>query len=459
MEPGDTVVDLWVDRAENRFDKDWNAAGLESRVHARKDASGRATGWTAVALLPWSALAAKAPSGTALPPKPGDRWRFNVYRIERPFGPGEPEKDVHYLAWSPTGERSFHVPAAFRELEFAVAIDARALALDAGARGLGRRYCGRRITREPRCATRRRAWRWAVPPRCGPAAPTLGLPEVVSAALDEVDRLDRLMSHYRTDSPLSRLNREAANGPVAVEPELLDFLAVCLRWSRESDGAFDVTVGPADEDVGLLPRRRPAAARSGRSQPRSPASATSTSSLDREHGTVRFDRPGVELDLGGIGKGYAVDRVVELLRRRGVASALVSLGGSSVYGLGAPPGAEAWEVGIQDPTDPGGRADGQAAGSRALRLGRLCALLREGRRHLLAHHGPENGPAGPGVLSVAVLSASATDGDALDNVFFVQGLRADRAGFAAPGAGLRPRRSSSSCPRPGGHRTRPLRSG
>ena len=74
--------------------------------------------------------------------------------------------------------------------------------------------------------------------------------------------------------------------------------------------------------------------------------------LDRAAGTVRFDRPGVELDLGGIGKGYAVDRVVDLLRRRGIASALVNLGGSSVYGLGAPPGREAWEIGIQDPTDP-----------------------------------------------------------------------------------------------------------
>ena len=76
---------------------------------------------------------------------------------------------------------------------------------------------------------------------CGPEA---GLPAAVGAALDEIDRVDRLMSHYRRDSPLSRLNREAAMGPVAVEPELLDFLAECLRWSRESEGAFDVTVGP-----------------------------------------------------------------------------------------------------------------------------------------------------------------------------------------------------------------------
>ena len=116
--PVNAVVDLWVDRAENRFDKDWNVAGLESRVHPQGGA-GRPTGWTAVALLPWTALAAKAPAGTALPPKPGDRWRFNVFRIERPGGPKDPERDAQFLAWSPTGYRSFHVPLAFRELVFA----------------------------------------------------------------------------------------------------------------------------------------------------------------------------------------------------------------------------------------------------------------------------------------------------------------------------------------------------
>ena len=83
------------------------------------------------------------------------------------------------------------------------------------------------------------------------------LPRIVEAAFDEVDRIDRLMSHYKPESPLSRLNREAARGPVAVEPELFDFIAESLRYGRDSGGAFDITVGPADEGVGLLPRRRP----------------------------------------------------------------------------------------------------------------------------------------------------------------------------------------------------------
>ena len=247
----------------------------------------------------------------------------------------------------------------------------------------------------------------------------------MGAALDEVDRIDRLMSHYRPDSPLSRLNREAASGPVAVEPELLAFLDVCLRWSRESDGAFDVTVGPLMKawgffrDEGRVPGKEELAAVLQVVGYRHVA-------LDRAAGTVQFDRPGVELDLGGIGKGYAVDRVVDLLRRRGIASALVNLGGSSVYGLGAPPGREAWEIGIQDPTSPAKTALAVTLRDRALSVSGGYARSFEKDGVTYAHiMDPRTGTPVQGILSVAVLTEGATDGDALDNVLFVQGL--DRA--------------------------------
>ena len=258
---------------------------------------------------------------------------------------------------------------------------------------------------------------------CGPDA--AALPEIVDAALDEVDRVDRLMSHYRPDSPLSQLNRGAASGPVAVEPELLAFLDVCLRWSRESDGAFDVTVGPLMKawgffrDEGRVPEKEELAAVLQVVGYRRVV-------LDRAAGTVRFDRPGVELDLGGIGKGYAVDRVVDLLRRRGIASALVNLGGSSVYGLGAPPGREAWEIGIQDPTHAAKTALTVTLRDRALSVSGGYARFFEKDGVTYAHiMDPRTGKPVQGILSVAVLTESATDGDALDNVLFVQGL--DRA--------------------------------
>ena len=98
------------------------------------------------------------------------------------------------------------------------------------------------------------------------------------------------MSHYRADTPLSRLNREAARGPVAVDPELFDFIAECLRWSRESDGAFDVTVGPLMKawgffrDEGRLPDEaeiRAALAVVGYRHVGSTASATRSASTAR----------------------------------------------------------------------------------------------------------------------------------------------------------------------------------
>ena len=157
----------------------------------------------------------------------------------------------------------------------------------------------------------------------------------MAAALDEVDRVDRLMSHYRPDSPLSRLNREAASGPVAVEPELLAFLDVCLRWSRESDGAFDMTVGPLMKAWGFL---RDEAHVPGKEELAAVLQVVGYRrvALDRAAGTVRFDRPGVELDLGGIGKGYAVDLVAELERVKGAAAAARSRGASR---CGCRPGA------------------------------------------------------------------------------------------------------------------------
>jgi len=157
-------------------------------------------------------------------------------------------------------------------------------------------------------------------------------------------------------------------------------------------------------------------------------------SVDRKRHTVAFDRPGVELDLGGIGKGYAADRVAALLRRRGVASALVSLGGSSVYGLGAPPGAAGWDVSVADPTAPERGAVRVSLRDRALSIsgGYERFFVKDGVTY--AHiMDPRSGRPVQGVLSVAVVSASATDGDALDDVLFVQGLERARAFVALAG--------------------------
>ena len=252
------------------------------------------------------------------------------------------------------------------------------------------------------------------------------LSAIVEAAFDEVDRIDRLMSHYKPESPLSRINREAGRGPVAVEPELFEFIAESLRYGRDSGGAFDITVGPLMKAWGFF--------RGGGRVPTEDEIAQLRQRVGYEHvvldaqaRTIRFDRPGIELDLGGIAKGYAVDRAVALLRERGVAAALVSAGGSTVYGLGAPPGERAWEVAVQDPADPAATALTARLADRARSISGSYEKSFE-RGGLTYSHIMDPRTARPvqGMLSVAVLSESGTAGDALDDAFFVSGVERSR---------------------------------
>jgi thiamine biosynthesis lipoprotein len=254
----------------------------------------------------------------------------------------------------------------------------------------------------------------------GPDAQALAA--AAAAALDEVDRIDRLMSHYKPESPLSRLNREAARGPVQVDAELFDFIAECLRYSRESGGAFDVTVGPLMKAWGFF-----------RGEGRLPSEGELEQArgrigyqhviLDHAPRTIRFDRPGMELDLGGIAKGYAVDRAVAVLRAHHVPAALVSAGGSTVYGLGAPPGRDAWEVALQDPVAASRTAFTVPVRDRAVSVSGTHEKAFEVGGVTYSHvMDPRTGRPVPDVLGVAVLTDTGTAGDALDNALFVQGV-------------------------------------
>lgn len=252
------------------------------------------------------------------------------------------------------------------------------------------------------------------------------LPMTLDEALDEVDRIDRLMSHYKSDSALSLLNRNASRGPVSVDAELFDVIAEAMRYQRESGGAFDITVGPLMKAWGFF-----------RDEGRVPTDAELAEArlrvggarviLNADEKTITFDRPGVELDLGGIAKGYAVDRVVHVLRRRHIAAALISAGGSTIYGLGAPPGREAWDVDIQDPIDSRKTALTVRLNDRALSLAGSTEKSFTAGGVTYSHiMDPRTGRPMPGIRSVAVLANSGTAGDALDNAFFVLGREASR---------------------------------
>jgi thiamine biosynthesis lipoprotein len=244
----------------------------------------------------------------------------------------------------------------------------------------------------------------------------------VKVAFDEIDRIDRLMSHYKPNSELSRVNREAANSPIEVEPELFDFIVECLHFSHESDGAFDITVGPLMKAWGFF-----------RGEGRMPTDAELAEArscvgfqhviLNRKEKSIFFDKAGVELDLGGIAKGYAVDRAIEVLKKYGFSAALVSAGGSTISTFGTPPGKAAWDVEIQDPTDQRKIAMSIPLKNQTLSVsGGYEKFFGVGSTRYSHIMDPRTGQPVQGVLSVAVISNDGMSSDALDNVFYVLGM-------------------------------------
>lgn len=122
ISPGNVLCDVRMvsPYPDKKYDLTWNMVGIETRVVPLKDDASRTIGWTALARLPWTGFRTlESAAGVALPPKPGDGWRFNVFRVERPGGKEHPESGAVEVAWSDPRSPSFHVPASFRDLVFA----------------------------------------------------------------------------------------------------------------------------------------------------------------------------------------------------------------------------------------------------------------------------------------------------------------------------------------------------
>lgn len=206
------------------------------------------------------------------------------------------------------------------------------------------------------------------------------------AVVERIVEVDEQLSRYRRDSFTSHLVRAASVRPVRVDEELWALLALCERVRRESDGAFDVTHGSPGELV-----------------------------LDADTRTVALSEPGTRLDFGAIGKGWALDRGVELLREHGVRRALVHGGTSTVHTIGAPPGLGAWRVAVAG-TDREVELRDRAL-SVSAQHGRV---LDDGGGHV---RDPETGRAADSALPVAVVAPSAAVADAWSTALLVRNGR------------------------------------
>jgi thiamine biosynthesis lipoprotein len=263
-------------------------------------------------------------------------------------------------------------------------------------------------------------------------------PDAAGAALDEIGRLEDQLTVYREHSEVSRVNRLAAVEPVPVEENLFALLAVAARLSAETEGAFDVTAGALIKTWGFyrrqqrmpsVPERRAALAKVGMRHV----------ALDPEARTVRYLRPGLEINLGSIGKGYALDRAAGLLREEwNLSAALLHGGHSSVYAMGTAPGdPRGWAVGIKHPWQPDWRLAVVRLRDRA--LGTSAATFQHlewaGRKlgHILD---PRTGWPAEGVASASAVAPTAAEADALATAFFILGVEKTRLYCEAhPGVG------------------------
>ena len=181
-----------------------------------------------------------------------------------------------------------------------------------------------------------------------PGEDKVALRAVGEEALDEIERLENLLSLYRPGSEIAQVNAHAADRPVRVSPAIFQLLQQAAELSALARGAFDISVAPLVRCWGFMKGTGQVPSKSEIEDARQNVGMHLVE-LDPANLTVRFARPGVMLDLGSIGKGYAIDRAMEILTDGGVENALLHGGTSTVYVLGENPGEGPWKISIDHP--------------------------------------------------------------------------------------------------------------
>jgi thiamine biosynthesis lipoprotein len=245
-----------------------------------------------------------------------------------------------------------------------------------------------------------------------------------TAALDLIDALEDQLTVYRDHSEVSRLNATAADAPVVVEAELFDLCSRCAGWTVETEGAFDVATGAIIKAWGFFRREGCVP------EPRERIDAMARTGfrhvvLNAESRSVKYRVPGLEINLGAVGKGYALDRAARLLRDEwGVRSALLHAGGSSVYAIGHPPGEpRGWPCQLRHPSLPGESLGTVYVRDRGLGTSAATFQFFEYKGQQLGHLlDPRTGWPAAGTASASVTAPSAAEADAMSTAAFVLGV-------------------------------------
>lgn len=246
-------------------------------------------------------------------------------------------------------------------------------------------------------------------------------------ALDEIARLESQLSLYRPTSEIARINARAAFEPVRVTPIVFNLLKHARDLTIQCNSAFDITIAPLVRCWGFM---------NGTGHAPDPQHLVAArecigiahGQFDDARQTVRFDREGVMLDLGAIGKGFAIDRAVDLLREAGIESALVHGGTSTVYAMGKPSDADTWKIAIANtfgtPNTESANLPTVTLQNEALSVSAIWGRSFEKDGKILGHIiDPRTGEPTQGAQLAAVVSKSATDSDALSTALLVLGTK------------------------------------
>ncbi|WP_460234284.1 FAD:protein FMN transferase [Aurantivibrio plasticivorans] len=251
----------------------------------------------------------------------------------------------------------------------------------------------------------------------------------IEAVMSEMRRIDDTLSPYKADSELSKVNREAGLAPMSISPELSRLIDKALYFSRASDGAFDISFASVGHQYDYREKRKPS-----EKQREQLMKAVNYRFIQHDKVAHRlfFTQPNLQIDLGGIAKGYAVDRAASILAQQGVKHATVSAGGDSRI-IGDKRG-EPWVIGIKKPRGLDHTKVTSARDEVAILLPLVnTAISTSGdyERYFIdpatgerVHHiiNPRTGKSASGVVSVSILGQNGFDTDPLSTTVFVLGV-------------------------------------
>ena len=245
--------------------------------------------------------------------------------------------------------------------------------------------------------------------------------KAIDKSFDEISRLENIMSTYLPNSELSKLNISAGNKKkIPVSPELLNVIQRGIHWGKLSSGAIDISIGPAanlwefDTESPTIPDKHKLL---------NAVSLIDYKNISIEDGSINLNKPGMSLNLGAMGKGYAVDRAVYVLKKMGIKSGLVNAGGD-LMAFGSKKATKSWRVGLQHPRNPEQMIASLDISNKAV------ATSGDYQRYFIKdkiryHHilNPKDGWPANQVMLATVIADKVVDADALSTALFVLGAK------------------------------------